>query len=153
VKLSDDYNDQWIIIKYEPEDFDGDFIINEDKSEIQITPTTDRFYQLLLLCIDIYEKTDTAYLNLEVFKNIPPIANLEFSNVGDLFKFDFRDSYDGDWKFGGKIVEYELGINDIVLSTDKDVLFVDLDSQSTYIFKLKVKDNDGVWSNYTIKNN
>jgi hypothetical protein len=151
VYLSDDYSIKKLTINYLPDTFDGDFLLNDNNSLIQITPKSVNLYPVQIICNDMYGKSDTAFLNLEVFKNLSPVASFEYSLMGDYLKLDFKGCYDLDEKYGGKIVQYELSVNDVIINTDKDVLYVDINPEETYILKLRVKDNDGAWSAFFIE--
>ena len=109
-------------------------------------------HSLLIKVDDIYGGTDAVTIQLFVFDNWNPVADISYQVVSQVspyeVKLDASGSYDLDERFGGMIVEYEYNIDDVYM-VNTDVNFINFIFSGTGIYqvKLRVKDNDGVWTN------
>jgi hypothetical protein len=100
---------------------------------------------------DGYQASSTAVANITVFDNLPPVALFTAFKLGvfDLleYKIDASSSYDGDLKFGGKIVEYEFIINTTYkVNTGFNNINYIFPSAGNYTVSVRVKDDNNAWS-------
>lgn len=99
---------------------------------------------------DKFGLTNNAKIDLVVFENLDPIAEMEISKIGALSPFQYRidgsGSYDKDFRFGGGIIEYEYSF----IGKTFNVVFSEIEyvfpSAGLYVISLRVKDNNGAWS-------
>ena len=101
---------------------------------------------------DSYNKTISKEINFNVFSNLKPVAQLKLNQIGVLMKyeteFNASDSYDQDQSQGGKISMYEYTIDNLVIPTDEPVIKFIFNSSGLKEVKLRVQDNEGLWSDY-----
>jgi len=105
---------------------------------------------------DIYNRWGSANIYLTVFENLNPVCNIEIEETNIFtqmeFVIDLSDSYDKDARFGGKIIlyEYKIGDNYFIQSSHNQINYI-FESPGTYVIKVRVKDNNDVWSDQKIK--
>lgn len=96
---------------------------------------------------DTWDKKHIINFDLTYFSNKPPVAILNTNVVSNNeYELDASNSYDKDKKYGGFIRTYEFVIdNNFVISTlNKKISHVF--NPGTHNIKLRVKDNDLIWS-------
>lgn len=99
--------------------------------------------------IDWSENREVIRLNLNVFDNLPPMAQLEYNQAQKMI--DFSKSYDLDERFGGGIFEYRVYVNGILRKQDEVSNFSTTINNgfrmgSSYQVRLEVIDRDGAVS-------
>ena len=87
------------------------------------------------------------------FQNQSPVAKFTYENTQlfdpNEYKISAATSYDGDERYGGYISEYEfqIGLYYSVITQNHYINHIFSES-GTYAVKVRVKDNDGAWSDY-----
>ncbi len=114
-------------------------------------PLTVGFQSINLKAIDRYGLSASANINLIVFKNIPPVAVLTYLKTSVYDPLEYRiqadQSYSGDPKFGGRIINYQFSISpNYQVTTPYNFISYIFPSIGNYQVSLRVQDNDGVWS-------
>tara|TARA_Y100001949_G_C15853484_1_gene271707 strand:+ start:110 stop:679 length:570 start_codon:yes stop_codon:yes gene_type:complete len=105
---------------------------------------------------DAFDQSSSNKLELYVFDNFLPIAQFdlvkpEVQHDPLEYQIDASSSYDFDVKFGGVIVAYEFTLlGKIVVLTENQIGII-FPETGTYDIGVRVKDNDGAWSQKTIK--
>lgn len=138
-----------------------------NKAEIVIKPTELKPVSILFKATDDNGKVNKAVLDLNVFDNLKPTANLhivvkpverpaENSRLLSMSEgeyscyLDASGSYDQDDRFGGKIVKYHFTINGKDLYTSEGEIKFNI-SKGTHTVTVSVQDNEGAWSNPTTR--
>jgi hypothetical protein len=104
---------------------------------------------LTVSCTDGFNVSHSVDIKLFCFSNWNPIAILFVSVInGYEVQIDARNSYDADGRFGGGLVKFEYVINDITYQSDKNLLNYVYGSPGLKTIKLRVQDNDLVWSEW-----
>jgi hypothetical protein len=109
---------------------------------------------IVIKVIDSFGKTAISIIDIVIFSNLAPVAILKYNITKDadnnsFVKFIASDSYDMDKKFGGTITNYEYSLDgNLVTTSTLSTLTKDI-SQGNHTISLRVKDNDGTWSNST----
>jgi hypothetical protein len=104
--------------------------------------------EITLSAMDSFDKESTAMVHLHTFINLPPVAVLEISeNTYGGVKIDASGSYDKDYKYGGMIVRYYYNINGYLIEDNLSSINYIFESTGAKLIKLKVKDNEGRFSN------
>lgn len=135
----------------------GSFIENLEEvktdSIYTITYVPDEIYGLHLVEVfasNSFGKQKNITLELLVYENLPPIADFEIIEKGQIrslhYQVDATASVDLDARFGGFITEYKYTIDDIVIQGQKNVVDFIFQEAGQYEIKLQVKDNDDTWS-------
>ena len=119
----------------------------------RFTPDTTKLgtHGIVFTTTDSYKVTTTAMATFVVFDNLPPVALFTAAKqaVYDPLQYniDASASYDGDSKYGGKIVEYEFTINtSYKVNTGFNNINYIFPAAGNYTLSVRVKDNNGVWS-------
>ncbi|XOV91538.1 MAG: PKD domain-containing protein [Bacteroidota bacterium] len=105
---------------------------------------------------DAFNQSSSNNLELIVFDNFLPIAQFdlvkpEVQHDPLEYQIDASSSYDFDVKFGGGIVAYEYTfLGKIVVLTENQIGII-FPETGTYDIGLRVKDNDGEWSQKIVK--
>ena len=103
-----------------------------------------------MIAADEFFETDTVSIQLSAFKNLAPKAHLEIRQVGILSRFEYildaTNSKDMDEEFGGGISVYEFLINAQVIEREDPELQFIFSKEGVVVLGLRVRDNDGVWS-------
>ena len=106
---------------------------------------------------DIYGKSSELFFTIKAFYNVKPVAKGEVRAIKNLneceIEIDLSQSYDGDSKQGGGIVQYQYKI---ISPTGNEYNLVSPLNKISYIFKEKglatiefrVCDNDEEWSDW-----
>lgn len=113
-------------------------------------PDNAGLHEIRLRVEDTFGQSNGATIQLVAFENLPPVANLRVQKLAQKDEFEYRlradESFDRDSKYGGQIALYEFTINDVIyemVANEKKHIFPESD---VYEIFLRVKDNDGVWS-------
>jgi len=114
-------------------------------------------YRLSFTISDTYSETESYYMNIVCFDNLPPVAVLKATISGNTLQLDGSESFDRDAIYGGGIRQYLFTISnesssksDVISQTDST--HSQTVSAGTYLIHLKVKDGEttdpkeGVWS-------
>ncbi len=121
-----------------------------NKSDLVFEPGGIGFHRVELMAIDDFGETASMALEVHVFYNINPVARVEIikpPNTGPFEReIDASQSIDGDQEYGGGIVLYEYIFLGIRVETDKSKQTVIFPDNGSYQIVVRVKDNDGVWS-------
>ena len=120
---------------------------------IKYTPSGSGTHVVDYEFIDIYGKVTIVRLNLFTFWNQKPVANFTFENTmlydPNEYRIGTEGSYDPDKRFGGGLAEYEFNIGLFyTVTTPENYLRHIFNDPGTYAIKVRVKDNDGTWSDY-----
>lgn len=106
--------------------------------------------ELTIYAKDHYGKRSNIYLELMVYDNLIPKAVMQYKQIGSIrpghFEINAIYSYDQDAKYGGYITEYAFEIDGKKIQTKKSIIEYIFQEPGQYELKLKVKDNDGEWS-------
>jgi hypothetical protein len=99
--------------------------------------------------VDWNENKEVVQLNLFVFDNLPPVAAIEYNQGQKML--DFSKSFDLDERFGGKIVEYWVFVNNVLRKQDEVSNFPTTINNgfrngTSYLLKLETRDKDGAVS-------
>ena len=166
LKVSSDFRGDLGIVYY-----NGDVLIGPteiDDDEFELVYGIEDFVQkygvnggqgelVKLEIFDGYNAEGYGYLQLFVFYNLSPIVNVSYINTAVLDPFevqiDASSSFDQDEKYGGGIDMYEYKIpnsdtTNYVITTGQSVVNHIFEQAGIYIVKIRVKDNDQVWSGY-----
>lgn len=115
-----------------------------------ITPGMDLRHIVEFTVTDNFGATSTGLINLEVFENLPPIADLTVRAariVDNLeYQLDASGSMDQDEDFGGEISTYIFDINGIEIESRSAVINHVFSETGNFQISLTVQDNDGVVS-------
>jgi hypothetical protein len=112
----------------------------------------DENLKLKITAKDNFGQTSSITLELFVFSNLSPVAN-SFEvrktaiNHPMEHELDASTSFDRDQGYGGVISVYEWTINDVSFQSPHAVSKHIFQNTGTYTISLRVKDNDGSWSN------
>ena len=119
----------------------------------RFTPDTTKLgvHSIEFTVADSYKVTTTAMAAFVIFDNLPPVALFSAAKqaVYDPLQYniDASASYDGDAKYGGKIMEYEFKINtSYKVNTGFNNINYIFPSAGNYTLSVRVKDNNGIWS-------
>ena len=105
--------------------------------------------------LKIGDRVDEQIFSFRVvaFDNMLPVAQLKINTVALNSPYEIEisaiESYDQDEKYGGEIVEWEYMVGSYYKynTTEYSSIYHILPTTGTYTISLRVKDNDGVWSN------
>jgi hypothetical protein len=105
---------------------------------------------------DVYGKVTIVRLELFTFWNQNPVAKLDFENTQlfdpNEYRISAERSYDRDYRYGGFISEYEFKIGLYYTVTSSNNYINHIFSESgTYAIRIRVKDNNGDWSDEVSK--
>jgi len=106
---------------------------------------------LIVHAKDIYGVEVKATIHLTCFDNIAPVAEASCDVIAILTPYErminATHSFDPDEKYGGGIEAYEFTIGGIQTAINDDgVLYHIFQGPGQYRIKVRVRDNDGVWS-------
>ena len=107
-------------------------------------------HDLEITMVDDFGESATLDVDLRAFDNLVPVASFVANQPQGAGPFerlvDASASVDGDQNFGGAITEYEYSFLGIVRNTSDNTQTVIFPSSGVYNIIVRVKDNDGVWS-------
>jgi len=105
---------------------------------------------------DSFDETANVEIELIVFENLSPVAVYNSSVVGEFDKYHWRidasESFDRDSKYGGAIIQYEYTVEGVLRRTGDNVKEHIFPAPGTYPVRVRVMDNNGVWSAYVDDN-
>lgn len=118
--------------EYEPLDF-GDHIFN-------------------IIVADRFNEEANVEIKLVVFENLSPVSIYNSSVIGELSKYhyviDASESFDRDEEYGGRIIVYEYTVEGRLFRIGNDIKYHIFPSAGAYPIRVRVQDNNGVWSSY-----
>ncbi|MBX2841349.1 MAG: hypothetical protein KTR26_06230 [Flammeovirgaceae bacterium] len=130
----------------------GNLAMEDSIIQIRYMPESIGNHEILFKAIDVLGEEAPLKLNLEVFANQPPLAQFSlnfkgtFANNPGHFELDGSASFDQDKKWGGEVVMYDFQIGDFRIETPQPQVDFFFQKEGKFEIKLKVKDNDGEWS-------
>jgi hypothetical protein len=121
------------------------------KNNVNIINVTEGMFVASFIARDLYGLTDTAQLNIFVFKNLPPVAVFNVETTKKLSQYeisvDATASFDKDSKWGGRVVNYRyrIGSNYDVTNNLNKISYI-FGSPGSKNVSVSVQDNEGAWS-------
>ena len=121
--------------------------------DLEFTPTKNGMNVVDYEFEDVYGKVTIVRLRLFSFKNNRPVAKFTYENTklfnAKEYQISAETSFDSDNRYGGYISEYEfqIGLYYSVV-TEKNYINHIFSEAGTYAVKVRVKDNDGAWSDF-----
>ncbi len=123
---------------------------NKNIYQLEFVPSSIGKKELTVYAVDHYGHRSNVYLELMVYENLIPVAIMQYKKNGSIrpghFEINALLSYDQDEKYGGYITEYVFEINGKKIETEKPLIEYIFQAPGQYELKLKVRDNDGAWS-------
>lgn len=120
------------------------------RAEFLYKPSSNGIHRIRLIISDNLGNKGEATINLLVFNNIKPVAVRTLTRIGvnNNFEYDLdaSGSYDPDRNVGGGIDLYEWDINGSKFLSPNAVSRFIFPASGTYEIKLRVRDNDGEFS-------
>jgi len=106
--------------------------------------------------MDTFKQETSITLDLYAFENMLPIAQFELvepvvKHDPLEYQIDALQSYDPDKKYGGGISSYEYTFLGKIIELTENQIGIIFPETGTYDIGLRVKDNDGEWSQNKIK--
>lgn len=99
---------------------------------------------------EIFDKSNTLVCRIVFKPNRPPKADLKLVLVDGVtrnYQLNASGSYDIDSAIGGNVVEYQYIIDNVIINTSEPKIN-HIFTLGQHQLKLRVKDNDDVWSDY-----
>ena len=133
-------------------------VLEVDGSNLNLRykPNNSGLKSLKITVFDDFNSKADLRVDLTVFDNFRPLAlfTVEHPDTGGLFErvINASVSKDPDLKFGGGIEEYEYTFLGIKRKTGDPTQTIIFPKSGTYQIILRVKDNDGAWSDSFSKN-
>lgn len=122
----------------------------DGRAEFSYKPSTNGINRIKLIITDNLGNKGEATINLLVFNNIRPVAVRALTRIGvsNPFEYDLdaSASYDPDKNVGGGVDFYEWDINGTKFLSPNAVSRFIFPQAGTYEIKLRVRDNDGEFS-------
>ena len=110
-----------------------------------------------IVCSDSFKATTELNGTIIVFDNLTPVPVISLeenqNKVTELERIiSAENSYDKDYKYGGRIIQYEYTIENEapVVSSKSKILYI-FPKKGSYLLSLRVKDNNNVWSDIVTK--
>lgn len=130
---------------------DRNINLKEDELVFEYYPERYGDHVFQLVASDAFGAQNAIIVELTAFENLPPVSILSVERNGALgkyhFEFDGSESFDRDEKYGGELIEYEFSLLDKRFRVLKPVLEYVFPGGGVYEIDLRVKDNNGKWSN------
>lgn len=128
-----------------------DWTTSYDGETFSVSPDGPGETDIIVHAKDIYGVEVNAIIHLTCFDNIPPLAEASCDVIAILAPYErminATHSCDPDEKYGGGIEAYEFTIGGIQTAINDDgVLYHIFQGPGQYRIKVRVRDNDGVWS-------
>lgn len=121
--------------------------VDQEFVDLSLSPKQTGNTTIHFVAEDRFNQKSTATLNLFAFRNLPPVARMDYRQVsGYEHAFDATNSYDADERFGGEVVAYEFNIAGKVFTTPQPIVYHVFSGAGTYTVSLRVMDNDGDFS-------
>jgi hypothetical protein len=123
--------------------------IKEGDKRIEIRGIEEGEKELNLFCVDAFGRKASVVIELYSFLNMIPVASLKLEKITGLeVDIDARGSYDPDARFGGGILLYEYNVQGITNQSGSSRIKFVYGSSGTKTVKLRVMDNNNVWSSW-----
>lgn len=112
-------------------------------------------HRLRIQARDNFGLSNSVIIEITGFDNLPPVARQRWTKRGTFGKYHYEiratESFDRDQKYGGTIEEYEYKVQGVIRhllasTQDADKFQVIFDEKGVYPFEVRVRDNDGKWS-------
>ncbi|WP_020527095.1 hypothetical protein [Flexithrix dorotheae] len=121
---------------------------------LRYKPTETGIHQITFSATDGFGLTSKPVtLELKAFENLPPMPKISvaFKGVAHPFHYvlDASESLDLDEKWGGGISEFLFEVDGVTYTSKTPVLDYIFQGAGRYEIKLKVKDNENLWSDQT----
>lgn len=105
---------------------------------------------------DPNQQKGSAEVSLFIFENMPPVAMLQLAQTDEVaphqVQIDATQSYDTDHRWNGVIEQWEFTIDDFYTTTlEQPTIEYIFPEAGEYTIHLRVKDNDGAWSERVTK--
>jgi hypothetical protein len=118
---------------------------------ISFTGVTEGQDQVTLMAKDSFNEEAKFSISFTVFRNIAPVALFTVKKIGVSspyeYEVDASASYDKDARFNGKITEYEYTLANYKFSSTLSKIRYVFGSAGQKQIRVRVKDNNGDWSN------
>lgn len=130
--------------------------INGNHAQIKFDQNVIGKHTISFISKDTYSKEGKATATIEVFVNLPPVADFEVIKkaVFDPLEYtiDASGSFDRDYKYGGGLKSFEFIINNSYKTTiaNNNLNYI-FPSEGNYTISVRALDTDGVWSSYKTK--
>lgn len=128
-----------------------DWTSTYDGETFRVSPSGVGEADIIVSATDVYLESISARIHLTCFDNIGPVAKATCDVIAILTPYERRinasESFDPDQKYGGGIEAYEFTIGGIQTAINDDgYLYHVFPETGKYRIKVRVRDNDGVWS-------
>lgn len=136
----------------------GDFVLNNARLEaapksgaLKLQALEEGTHSFILSAEDPFGVAGTALVEVLAIGNYTPVAAFTAEQIDEVapyhVRFDARQSFDQDGAWGGDIAAYEFTLEGIyTVETERAELDYIYPGPGTYAVKVRVKDNDGAWS-------
>lgn len=136
----------------------GDFILNNARIEdapkagtLTLQALEEGTHSFILSAEDPFGASGTALVEILAIGNYKPVAALLAEQIDEAapyhMRFDAKQSFDQDGNWGGEIMAYEFTLEGIyTVETERPELDYIYPGPGTYAVQVRVKDNDGAWS-------
>ena len=135
---------------YRGEQISGVIPVIGNKGIYKFIPQGTGLVTIRFIVTDRFNQSDSATMQLTVFNNLPPTANLYTVPVQGgktyEYQFDASGSFDTDHSFGGIITKYIFFIGNERIETVQPTIPYIFSGPGTYTVRLQVMDNDGATS-------
>src|SRR5690606_17792682 len=116
--------------------------VDQSTVPLSLLPTAKGLSTITFELFDKFDAVSKAKLNLYVFDNLKPVAQLSYAKLNEYeVEIDVSSSYDRDQKYGGKIKSYHFNINGTSFTTPQPKVRHVFPQKGTYIVTLFVTDN------------
>lgn len=128
-----------------------DWTTGYDGETFRVSPSGVGETDIIVRATDVYGETISATIRIVCFDNMAPVAKATCDVIAMLSPYErminASESFDPDLKYGGGIEVYEFTIGGIQTAINDDgVLYHVFPKPGKYRIKVRVRDNDGVWS-------
>lgn len=136
----------------------GDFVLNNTSLEdapksgtLTLQALEEGTHSFILSAEDPFGASGTALVEILAIGNYTPVAAFTAEQLDEAapyhMRFDARQSFDQDGNWGGEIAAYEFTLEGIyTVETERSELDYIYPGPGTYAVQVRVKDNDGAWS-------
>ena len=116
----------------------------KDDLRLKIAAFTAGTHNIRFQVTDGFSKKAQATLQLEVFKNLKPVAEMKVrkdDTIPDLYHIDLSKSYDRDAQHGGMITQYRVYIDSKQIVLNEPKMSYNITKKGTTIIAADVRDN------------
>ena len=136
----------------------GDFVLNNARletapksGELTFQALEEGTHSFILSAEGPFGVSGTALVEILAIGNYLPVAAITAEQIDEAapyhMRFDAKQSFDQDSQWGGGIAAYEFTLEDIyTVETERSELDYIYPGPGTYAIQIRVKDNDGEWS-------